>query len=52
MKFIEKNTHITGGGRGIIYVDGKYYMLSDSPAKVCISEDLETWTEYSLGDNY
>lgn len=52
MKLIEKDTHITGGGRGIIYVDGKYYMLSDSPAKVCISEDLETWTEYSLGDNY
>lgn len=52
MKFIERNTNITGGGRGIIYVDGKYYMLSDSPAKVCVSEDLETWTEYSLNSNY
>lgn len=52
MKIIERDTNVVGSGRGIIYVDGKYYMLSDSPAKVCISEDLETWTEYSLGDNY
>lgn len=52
MKFIERNTHITGGGRGIIYVDGKYYMLSDSPAKVCVSEDLENWAEYNLNSNY
>ena len=52
MKLIEKDTHITGGGRGIIYVDGKYYMLSDSPAKVCVSEDLEIWTEYNLNSSY
>ena len=52
MKLIERNTGITGGGRGIIFVDGKYYMLSDSPAKVCVSEDLENWTEYNLNSNY
>lgn len=52
MKFIERNTNITGGGRGIIYVDGKYYMLSDSPAKVCVSEDLENWDEYNLNSSY
>ena len=52
MKRIEKHTHITGGGKGIIYVDGKYYLLSDSPAKVCVSEDLENWTEYQLKSNY
>lgn len=52
MKMIEKDTHITGGGRGIIFVDGKYYMLSDSPAKVCVSEDLENWTEYQLNSSY
>ncbi len=52
MKFIERDTNITGGGRGIIYVDGKYYMLSDSPAKVCASEDLENWTEYPLNSSY
>ncbi len=52
MKFIERNTNINGGGRGIIYVDGKYYMLSDSPAKVCVSEDLENWDEYNLNSSY
>lgn len=52
MKLIERDTNITGGGRGIIYVDGKYYMLSDKPAKVCVSEDLETWTEYQLNSSY
>ena len=52
MKLIERDTHITGGGRGIIFVDGKYYMLSDSPAKVCVSEDLENWEEYSLNSSY
>ena len=38
------DTNITGGGKGITYVDGKYYLVSDSPAKVCVSEDLENWT--------
>jgi hypothetical protein len=52
MKFIERDTQITGGGRGIIFIDGKYYMLSDSPAKVCVSEDLENWTEYQLNSSY
>ena len=52
MKLIEKDTHVTGGGRGIVYVDGKYYLLSESPAKVCVSEDLENWTEYQLNDSY
>ena len=52
MKIIEKDTHITGGGRGISYIDGKYFLLSDNPAKVCVSEDLENWTEYLLNDNY
>lgn len=46
------DTHITGGGKGITYVDGKYYLLSDSPAKVCVSEDLENWTEYQLNSSY
>lgn len=46
------DTHITGGGKGITYVDGKYYLLSDSPAKVCVSENLENWTEYQLNSNY
>ena len=52
MKVIEKNTHITGGGREIIFVDGKYYLLSDSPSKVCVSEDLENWIEYELNNDY
>lgn len=46
------DTNITGGGKGITFVDGKYYLLSDSPAKVCVSEDLENWTEYQLNSNY
>ena len=52
MKLIEKDTHIVGGGEGIIFVDGKYYLLSESPAKVCVSEDLENWTEYQLNSSY
>lgn len=52
MKIIEKDTHITGGGRSISYIDGKYYLLSDNPAKVCVSEDLENWTEHLLNGNY
>ena len=52
MKIIEKDTHITGGGRSISYIDGKYFLLSDNPAKVCVSEDLENWTEYHLNSNY
>ena len=46
------DTNIYGGGKGIIYVDGKYYLLSESPAKVCVSEDLSNWTEYQLNENY
>lgn len=52
MKLIEKDTHVTGAGQGIVYVDGKYYLLSESPAKVCVSEDLENWTEYQLNDSF
>lgn len=52
MNIIEKDTHVIGGGKGISYIDGKYYLLSDSPAKVCVSEDLEEWTEYSLNSSY
>lgn len=52
MKLMEKDTHIIGGGKGIIFVDGKYYLLSESPAKVCVSEDLENWTEYQLNSSY
>ena len=52
MKVIEKDTGVIGGGRGITFVDGKYYILSQSPSKVCVSEDLENWTEYSFNENY
>ena len=52
MKIIERDTHITGGGKGISYIDGKYYLLSDIPAKVCVSEDLENWTEHPLNSSY
>ena len=52
MKDKQLDTGISGGGKGITFVDGKYYLLSESPAKVCVSEDLENWTEYSLNENY
>ena len=52
MKTIEKDTKIIGRGRGIIYADGKYYLVSKSPAKICYSEDLKTWTEILLNDSY
>lgn len=52
MKVIEKNSNVTGGGKGITYVDGKYYLVSDVPAKVCVSEDLEEWTEYQFNSSY
>lgn len=43
---------VTGGGKGIAYVDSKYYLVSDVPAKVCVSEDLENWDEHLLNSNY
>ncbi len=49
---IKKDTGIVGAGQGIIFVNGKYYLLSESPAKVCVSEDLENWTEYQLNSSY
>ena len=52
MKLIEKDSGILGCGQGIAYVDGKYYLLSESPAKVCVSENLENWTEYPLNEDY
>lgn len=52
MKDKELDTGVIGGGKGIIYVDGKYYMVSESPAKVCISEDLKNWIEIELDSNY
>ena len=52
MKLIEKDSGVLGAGREIAYVDGKYYLLSESPAKVCVSEDLENWTEYQLNESY
>ena len=48
MKDKQIDTGIIGGGKGIAYVNGKYYLLSETPAKVCVSEDLENWTEYEL----
>lgn len=52
MKVKEKDSHVLGNGKNIIYANNKYYMLSESPAKVCVSEDLETWAEYNLNSNY
>ena len=52
IKVKEKDSNVYGYGKDIIYVNGKYYMLSSNPAKVCVSEDLEEWTEYSLNINY
>lgn len=52
MKLIEKDSGVIGSGKEIAYVDGKYYLLSESPAKVCVSEDLENWTEYQLNESY
>ena len=52
MKIYEKDSGVIGGGRGIIYVNGKYYMLSEDPSKVCVSEDLDNWIEYDLKTDY
>ena len=52
IKVKEKDTNVYGYGQDIIYVNGKYYMLSNEPAKVCVSEDLENWVEYNLNGNY
>ena len=49
---IEKNTGIVGYGQDIIYAEGKYFLISETPAKVCYSEDLEEWTEVELNDYY
>ena len=52
IKINELDSGVTGEGKDITYVNGKYYLLSYNPAKVCVSEDLENWTEYSLNGNY
>lgn len=52
MEIIEKNTKIYGEGKDIAYINGKYYLVSKNPAKICVSEDLNTWTEYNLNSNY
>lgn len=52
IKVKEKDSNVYGYGKGIIYVNGKYYMLSYEPAKVCVSEDLENWVEYNLNSDY
>lgn len=49
---IEKDTGVVGQGRDIIYVDGKYYLVSQTPAKIVYSEDLENWTEIELNSSY
>ena len=52
MKITEKDTKIIGGGKSIIYADAKYYLVSETPSKVCVSSDLESWDEFSLNDDY
>lgn len=52
MKIIEKDTKIVGYGRDISFINGKYYLISENPAKVCVSENLEDWIEYKLNDSY
>ena len=52
MKMIEKDTGIIGGGRQIIFANGKYYLVVQKPSKVCVSEDLNEWTEYNLNGDF
>ena len=52
IKVREKDSNVYGFGKDITYVNGKYYMLSYEPAKVCVSEDLNEWTEYQLNSTY
>lgn len=52
MKMIEKDTGIIGGGRQIIFANGKYYLVVQKPSKVCVSEDLNEWTEYNLNSDF
>lgn len=52
MNIIEKDTNVVGNGKDIIFADGRYYLVSESPAKVCYSENLESWTEIELNENY
>lgn len=52
MKVIEKDTKVIGQGKDISFINGKYYLISESPAKICVSEDLDDWTEYELNESY
>lgn len=52
INLIEKDTNITGYGNDILYVNGNYYLVSQKPAKVSYSSDLENWTEITLNDDY
>lgn len=52
MKIKTKDSGIYGTGADILFVDGKYYVLSSNPAKVSVSEDLTNWTDYPLDTSY
>lgn len=52
MNIIEKDTKIVGTGKDIIFANGKYYLVSQSPAKICYSENLENWEEILLNEDY
>lgn len=52
MKLKEIDSGVYGEGKDIIFANDSYYMLSASPAKVCISKDLKKWTEIELNSDY
>lgn len=52
MNIIEKDTGVIGRGKDILFAEGKYFLLSEEPAKVSYSEDLESWTEIQLNGDF
>lgn len=43
MNFETIKANINGDGKDIIYVDNKYYMITQSPGQIASSEDLKEW---------
>lgn len=51
MKFEKLGASVFGDGKDIIFIDGKYYMVSVNPNNISYSEDLKNWNSFRIGES-
>lgn len=51
MKFEKIDASVLGDGKDIIFIDGKYYMISTNPNHISYSEDLKNWNSVKIGES-